>query len=413
MYGGKGMKFLQAKQKLEQWNQMHLLQFYDELAEDEKISLLKQIEDIDFSVIKGDEESLMVHKRGEITPLEAMQMNDIKERETYFFEIGKNALIDGKVAAVLLAGGMGTRLGSEDPKGMYNIGITRDVFIFQRLVENLLDVVRKVGCMIPLYIMTSEKNHQVTVDFFEEKNYFGYDRSFVRFFKQEMAAATDRTGKVLLEQKHIISTSPNGNGGFFKSMAKEGILDEIAGKVEWLNVFSVDNVLQRICDPCFVGAVIDAKVSVGSKVVKKTCKEERVGVMCLEDGKPSIVEYYELTQNMLDEINDKGELAYNYGVTLNYLFSVDKLKSIYQNSLEHHVVKKKVNYIDSMGEMVYPEDENAYKYEQLVLDMIYQLDSCLAYEVERTYEFAPIKNKDGVDSVDTARELLIQNGYSL
>ncbi|MBQ8878418.1 MAG: UTP--glucose-1-phosphate uridylyltransferase, partial [Lachnospiraceae bacterium] len=303
---------------------------------------------------------------------------------------------------------------SDDPKGMYNIGITKDVYIFQRLIENLMDVVEQAECWIPLYVMTSDKNHEATVSFLKEHKYFGYHKDYITFFMQEMAPASDYEGKVYMEEKYKISTSPNGNGGWYSSMHKWGIAQKaMADGVEWLNVFAVDNVLQRIADPCFVGAVIAKDCACGSKVVRKCAPDEKVGVMCLEDGKPSIIEYYELTDELANAKDENGDPAYYFGVILNYLFKVSDLEAIREKKLPLHIVEKKIPYLDENGMLVKPEEPNGYKFEQLVLDMIHELDSCLPFEVERNKEFAPIKNKTGVDSVESARTLCKENGIEL
>ena len=343
-----------------------------------------------------------------------MSIKEIEENADKFRAKGVEAIKEGKVAALLLAGGMGTRLGSDKPKGMYNIGETKDVFIFEMLIRNLMDVVDEVGVWVPLYIMTSEKNDKDTREFFEEKNYFGYNKDYVKFFKQEMAPACDFDGKIYLERKDRISTSPNGNGGWFISFNKAGLLDEAKAKgIEYINLFAVDNVCQRMVDPLFVGAMLDGGYVSASKVVSKAAPEEKVGVLCLEDGMPSIVEYYELTEEMRYETLPDGSLAYKDGVILNYLFSIKALEENMNNNLVTHVVKKKIECLDENGNAKKPETENGYKFETLVLDMIHDMDNCLAYEVVREKEFAPIKNKTGVDSVDTAKELLKKNGVEL
>lgn len=404
----------EAKAKLEKYNQEHILKYFDGLTEDEKATLLEQIEETDFDVVSIDKHGEGTNDKGVISPLTAMQLSEIEERKDEFFRIGAEAIKNKKVAAVLLAGGMGTRLGSDDPKGMYNIGVTKDVFIFQRLIENLFDVVNQVGEYVHLFVMTSEKNNEATINFLKEKEYFGYKEEYIHFFKQDMAPATDYNGKIYLEAKNRMATSPNGNGGWFSSMARHGMIDIIEKEgIEWLNVFSVDNVLQRMADPVFVGATIATGATVGSKVVRKACKDEKVGVMCLEDGKPSIVEYYELTEEMMDAVDEKGEPSYNYGVILNYLFNVEQLKHIVECSMPLHIVEKKIPYINEDGELVKPEKENGFKFESLILDMIHMMDKCLPFEVERSVEFAPVKNKTGVDSVETARELLKQNGIQI
>ena len=407
------MNYSEAMEKLKGCGQEHLLKYYGDLSEVEKSDLLEQIELTDFSVIEQGKNGAATQK-GVISPLESLELDAILEKKEEYTAIGVEAIKAGKVAAVLLAGGMGTRLGSDDPKGMYNIGKTKDVYIFQRIVENLMDVVKAVEKDIYLFVMTSDKNHIKTVNFFKEHNYFGYKENYVKFFMQEMAPATDYEGKVYMESKCQISNSPNGNGGWFSSMKKWGILDIIHEEgIEYLNVFAVDNVLQRIADPCYVGAVIKHQVEAGAKVVKKAAPDEKVGVMCLEDGRPSVIEYYELTDELMNTLNEKGERVYNFGAILNYLFEVKALERIVDNQLPVHIVEKKIPYMDEAGNLIKPESPNGHKYEMLILDMIHELKSCLPYEVERNKEFAPIKNKTGIDSVESAQALLEENGYIL
>lgn len=402
-----------VKAKLVKYGQEQVLKYYDELNEKEKDELLSQIEATDMEILDACNHKEDLVKRGVIEPLAAMELSEIEANKERFTDIGLEAIRSGKVGAVLLAGGMGTRLGSDNPKGMYNVGITHELYIFQCLINNLLDVVHQADTWIHLFVMTSDKNNEATISFMEEHAYFGYNPKYVHFFKQEMAAATDYNGKIYLEEKGKLSTSPNGNGGWFISLEKAGLLDLVHNQgIEWINVFAVDNVLQRIADPCFVGATIDKKCVVGAKVVRKAAPDEKVGAMCLEDGKPSIVEYYDMTEELMNAKNEKGEPAYNFGVILNYLFYVPDLEKM-MASLPLHIVEKKIPYLDENGRLVKPESPNGYKYENLVLDMIHQLDSCLPYEVVREREFAPIKNKTGVDSVESARALLEKNGVRL
>lgn len=408
------MTIEQAREKLAKYGQEHVLKYYEELSEQEKQDLLKQIDATDMSILDACKHKEDLAKKGVITPLAAMELPEIEANRGQFTSIGLDAIRAGKIGAVLLAGGMGTRLGSDGPKGIYNVGITRELYIFECLVNNLMEVVKQADTWIHLFVMTSDKNHDATTAFLQEKDYFGYKAEYVHFFKQEMAAATDYEGKIYLEEKGKLSTSPNGNGGWFVSMQKNGMLDIVHGAgIEWLNVFAVDNVLQRIADPCFVGAVIEKNCAVGAKVVRKNARDEKVGVMCLEDGRPSIVEYYELTDELMDAKDEKGEPAYNFGVILNYLFKETELERLAAGQMPLHIVEKKIPCLDAQGMPVKPEEPNGYKFENLVLDMIHQMDSCLPFEVVRNKEFAPIKNATGVDSVESARALLQENGVQV
>ena len=399
---------------LKEHGQEHIFEAYQKLDDTGKEKLAAQIERIDWSIVEMAGHKELAQERGKLEPLSALEVTEIEQNKAKYEGIGLDAIRAGKVGAVLLAGGQGTRLGSDGPKGKYNIGLTKEVFIFERLIRNLLDVTDKAGCFVPLYVMTSDKNHEETTAFFEEKQYFGYPKDFVKFFKQEMAPSVDFQGKLYMESADSLSLSPNGNGGWFYSMAVTGVLKDVKARgVEWLNIFAVDNVLQRIADPVFVGATIDSGCVSGAKVVRKADPEEKIGVLCLEDGRPSIVEYYEMTEEIINSREADGELSYNFGVILNYLFRVDQLEEIANQKMAVHVVEKKIPYMDEKGELVKPESPNGYKFELLVLDMIHMFPNCLSYEVVRDYELAPIENKTGVESVESARARLQKNGVAL
>lgn len=405
----------EIRTKLESVNQSQLLKYYDELTAEQQKALLTQISEIDFSTIDLIKDEGKEVVKGEIAPVtDVVTVEQCVANKEKYDALGLESIRKHEVGALLLAGGMGTRLGSDKPKGMYNIGITKEVFIFERLIANMMDVVKVAGEWIPLFIMTSEKNDKDTREFLAEKNYFGYDPAWISFFRQEMAPACDFEGKILLESKDRVATSPNGNGGWYISFVKAG-LDQKARAmgVKYINVFAVDNVCQRIADPSFVGAMLAGNYRSAAKVVVKANPEEKVGCLCLEDGRPSIVEYYELTKEMAYQTNPDGTLSYRHGVILNYLFNMYDLDKNLNNKLSTHVVRKKIEHVNENGEIVKPTVENGFKFEELVLDMVHQMDNCLAYEVVREREFAPIKNKTGVDSVESARELLKWNGVEL
>lgn len=399
-------------EKLKNEGQEHLLPILNDLSEEDRNYLVSQLKSIDWNSLKLWKNPEDLSGKGKVQPIKGLSLNDIQNQSDMYMQIGKEAIKNGKVGAVLLAGGQGTRLGSDAPKGTYDIGLTKPLYIFEQLISNLLNVCKKCDTFVPLFIMTSEKNDKDTKDFFEQHNYFGYPKSHVRFFVQEMAPSVDFNGKLLLEEKAKLALSPNGNGGWYSSLENADVLKDFP-ELEWLNVFAVDNVLQRIADPIFIGATIASGLNSGAKVVRKCSPSERVGVLCLEDGLPSVIEYYELTDEMANQIGDDGNLAYSFGVILNYLFNLPKLREIASERIPVHIVKKKIPHLDDNGNLVKPEQENGYKFETLILDMIKLMGSCLPFEVEREKEFAPIKNKTGVDSVESARELLKKNGINL
>lgn len=398
-------------EKLEAAGQLHLLKFINELSDSEKNKLYTQIDKLDFSLLEYDSHEF---RRGNIKPIPAMSIDESEKNKKKYRSIGLDAIREGKIGAVLLAGGQGSRLGFDKPKGMFNIGVDKELYIFECLINNLRKVTDEAGVFIPLFIMTSIQNNYDTIEFLEKHNYFGYDSSYVYFFIQDELPVIDTNGKLLLAAKDEVLTAPNGNGGWYSSLVRSEVYKILQeSNIEWINVFAVDNVLQQMADPCFIGAVIDSGMSCGSKVVAKAAPEERVGVMCLEDGRPSIIEYYEMSDEMLHQLDSDGHLSYNYGVILNYLFNVSELDKIVGLALPLHQAFKAINCLDNDGNMIFPEEPNAYKYETLVLDMVKPQKNCLVFEVERSREFAPVKNKTGVDSVDSARELLRLNNIEI
>ncbi len=409
------MTYEQAKALLERKGQTQLLRYYDELSAESKEKLLNAIADLNWEF----EDALanpadLTGKNRDIRPIDGFRLADIEARKDEFKRKGVEVIKAGKVAAVLLAGGMGTRLGVDGPKGAYDIGITKPLYIFEQQIKNIMDVTNECGVTVPFYIMTSDKNHEQTVSFFKAHNFFGYPESEVKFFKQEMAPAVDFDGKIILETKDTPALSPNGNGGWFASMAKAGLVEDLHQRgVEWLNIYAVDNVLQRIVDPVFIGATILENVNCGAKAISKNDPYEKVGVLCLDNGQPNIIEYYELTDEMANQKDENGNYAYSFGVIMNYLFRLSKLEEIVDKKIPVHIVEKKIECLCEDGVTRKPEKENGRKFEALAVDLIKPMGSVLPFEVVREKEFAPIKNKTGVDSVESARELLKLNGVEL
>ena len=399
----------EIKEKITATNQKYLKKF---LTEEAPAKLESQLEHMDWSYLD------MIHnkeqQRGTFSPLAAMELSEIEANKDKYLATGLDAVKNGKVGAILLAGGQGTRLGFDKAKGMFNIGKTKELYIFEQLVANLMKVTNQTGTWVPLYVMTSEINDSMTREFFEEHDYFGYNKDYVKFFVQEMEPACDHQGRVYMESRTRVAMSPNGNGGWFGSMVNAGLLSDIRSHgIEWINVFAVDNCLQRIADPLFIGATIAYGCESGAKVVRKAAPDEKVGVLCTEDGKPSIAEYYEMTQEMATARKANGDLLYGFGVILNYVFSEKRLEEIADAHMPIHVVEKKIPYMDESGSLVKPDAPNGYKFETLVLDMVHMMADCVPYEVDRKREFAPIKNLHGVDSLDSARELMQGCGIEL
>ena len=395
-------------------NQKYIKAMMEKNTTEQNEKLTKRLEEIDFSVLEHIERKETVNERGVFAPLDAVEVSEIEARGAEFKGLGLKAIREGKVGAVLLAGGQGTRLGLDRPKGTLNIGVAKELYLFEQLLRNLMDVTDEAGVYVPLYIMTSNINNADTTAFFEEHDYFGYPKDYVKFFVQEMVPACDYEGRIYMESQTEVAMSPNGNGGWFSSMVNAGLLSDIKERgIEWINVFAVDNCLQRIADPMFVGATIAYGCESGAKVVRKAAPDERVGVLRTEDGKPSIAEYYEMTEEMATARKENGDLKYGFGVILNYLFSEKKLEQIADARMPIHVVEKKIPYMDVDGTFVKPEQPNGYKFETLVLDMVHMMDDCIPYEVVREREFAPIKNLHGVDSLDSARELMKGCGIEL
>ncbi len=402
----------QLSSLLAERGQTHILQGFEELTLSEQNDFVKQIENIDWEMLELWKHPEDLSGKGRVEPIAGLSLSEIEAHRAEYFALGAEAIRGEKVACVLLAGGQGTRLGSDGPKGAYDIGVTHPLYIFEMQIKNLLDVCASCHAYVPLLIMTSDKNDAITREFLKQHDYFGYPASHIRFFEQDMAPSVSFTGKLYLEAWGRLALSPNGNGGWYSSMKRAGA-DRDFPHVEWYNVYGVDNVLQRSADPVFVGAVIASGMNSGAKVVRKTEPHEKVGVLCLEDKKPSVIEYYELTEEMANMRDGDGNLSYSFGVILNYLLSAKKLEEIAGERIPVHVVKKKIAHIDEYGAFIKPETENGYKFETLILDMVRLMDSCLPFEVEREREFAPIKNKEGVDSVETARILLQKNGVTL
>ncbi len=406
----------QARERASRHGQSHLFRYWEELNPAEKDTLAEQVLSVDFEQLAALHRDLVVSHgsgpaadEGPITPLRAKPWDGfpIAERAAYANQ-GMRALREGKVAAFLVAGGQGTRLGHNGPKGIFDIGLPSRKSLFQLQAERILRLSRQAGKTIPWYIMTSEDNHAETTGFFKDRRFFGLSERDVFFFKQGEMAVVDDAGKVLLASKGRLSMGPNGNGGCFLALAKSGALDDMKRRgVEHVFFYGVDNALVRVCDPHFVGFALAEGHPAASKAVIKAQPEEKVGVLCLRGGKPSVLEYSEMTEEMIYAKGDDGRYRYDSANIATHMFTHAFLEKHAAAALPFHVAHKKIAHVDASGALANPDKPNAWKFELFMFDLFPLAGAMAGLLVSREEEFAPVKNKDGVDSPASARALLL------
>ena len=256
--------------------------------------------------------------------------------------------------------------------------------------------------------MTSRENNDATVKFFEENKYFNYGKENIIFFKQAELPMVDENGKILIDEEYNIKKAANGHGGIFNSMAENKIIEDMKNKnIKWIFIGGVDNILAKMVDSLLVGLAIENKVLLAGKSVAKKSPEEKVGVFCKRNGKPSVVEYSEISKEMSEQRDSNGELKFGESHILCNLFNIEFIEKIAQDKLPYHTAHKKANYIGEDGNVVIAEKPNAYKFEAFLFDAFEKLDDMVIMRVKREEEFAPVKNLEGEDSPKTARELYL------
>ena len=403
-------KLEKAKQILQKYGQEHLLKFYSELSDEKKSKLLDDILTIDFKQLQELYESTKTkqnYENGKIEPIAYKSKENLsKEELDKYTKIGEEAIRQGKLAVVTMAGGQGTRLGHSGPKGTYDIGLASHKSIFEILCDNFKEAKEKYQVTIPWYLMTSEENNDDTIAFFEQNNYFGYPKEAVKFFKQGTLPMIDTNGKVLLNEEKMIKQAADGHGGVFEAMRKNGIIYDMSQKgIEWVFISGVDNVLVKPIDAVLTGLATDEGMLMAAKSIVKAGPDEKVGVFCKKDGKPYVVEYIDISEEMANQRNENGELVYGESHILCNQFNIKILEKLASNKLPYHVAFKKASYINENGEIVKPEKPNAYKFESFLFDAFSLLPDIAILRVKREEEFAPVKNATGVDSAESAREL--------
>ena len=395
---------------LKKYSQEHLLNGYEKLDETKQKQLLDQIMHTDFELIN----SLYNNTRKElelsndtIAPIEFLDKEKLNGYYKGFQETGEKAIKAGKLAAVTMAGGQGTRLGHNGPKGTFDIGLESHKSLFEILSDSLKEQGKKYGVTIPWFIMTSEENNNDTIEFFAKHRYFGYEKDKnIFFFKQGELPMVDTEGKILIGENGLIKQAADGHGGIYEALVKNGMTNKMRELgVEWIFIGGVDNCLVKMVDPILMGIAIQKQVTAAGKSVVKANPEEKVGVFCKKNGRPSVVEYSEIPEKMARAKDERGELIYGESHILCNLFNIDAVERMGNKPLPYHSEFKKATYINKDGKKVVPDGPNAYKFEAFLFDAFGELDDMAILRVKREEEFAPVKNASGVDSPETAREL--------
>ena len=398
---------------LKENNQEHLLKYLEMADENQKVELIKEIENINFDELK---ELYKISKRDKDKAIGSQLIEHVKFVDKYkmneddfnkYKEVGENIIKNGEYAVVTMAGGQGTRLGHDGPKGTFLLDVKPEPkYLFEILADGIKRANEKYGVILNWYIMTSTENDEKTEEFFEEHNYFGYPKNKIKFFKQGNLPLISEEGKLLVDENLHIKYAADGNGCIYKSMRIDGILDDMKKNgIKWIFIGAVDNALLNMVDPILIGLTSCEENQIGSKSVVKRSPDEPVGVFCKKDGKPGVIEYTELPTEMAHEVDEEGELLFGESHIMCNLYSFEALEKISKEKLPYHSANKKAPYMNEMGEMIKPTKPNAYKYEAFIFDGFAFFDNISILRGRRNEDFAPVKNSEGNDSPATAVEL--------
>lgn len=397
-------KIEEARRILEENGQGHIKVENEELAD--------QILHIDFERLKTLDEEIThpccTCNIEDISPVKAInpEKKDTEEIEKYI-KIGEDVVKSGHFAIGIMAGGQGTRLGHNGPKGTFKLELNGETkSLFEIIVDKLRNAYEKYNVYLNCYIMTSPENNKETVAFFEKNNYFNYPKEYIKFFMQEDLPLLNKKGKLILGEDGLIKLASEGNGGIFYSMAKKGIIDDMKSKnIKWIFIGSVDNLLVKYVDTLLLGLAIKQNVNIATRTVIKNSPNERVGVLCKKNGKVKVIEYTEVPKEMMVATDEAGEFLYGESHIMCNLFSLEAIEKASTKELKYHVAVKKIKYIDENGKLVNPTEPNCYKFEKFVFDSFGLFDEIAILRGKREEDFAPIKNAEGQDSPETAKKL--------
>jgi UDP-N-acetylglucosamine/UDP-N-acetylgalactosamine diphosphorylase len=412
----------ELKSRYEKAGQGHVLRHLSELSPSEKEALLQELNAIKVEQLGNLLESALAEQHSldeKITPFskDVGRTSDKEEMEVAY-NIGIEAIHRGEVAALVLAGGQGTRLGFSGPKGMYDIGLPSGRTLFHLISERLRRLRERGGKSeeempsLPFYIMTSPINHEVTTDYFEKNLFFGLPKADVCFFEQGMLPCLTSEGKIIMETASKVSMAPDGNGGIYPSLHNSGMLADMAKRgIKYLHVFSIDNALTKPADPVFIGYCISKEADCGNKVVWKASAHEKVGVIAEKAGKSCVVEYSDITKEMAERTDENGRLCFGAGNICNHFYTLDFLQNSVLPNLGnmYHVAEKKIPFYDEESKQtIKPEANNGIKLESFIFDVFPLSERMAVLDALREEEFAPVKNAPGSqsDSPDTARAYL-------
>ena len=396
---------------LKTYNQEHILKYIEKMNDEEKQQISEQIAKIDFHQIMELYDNTKKELKIKENKIEAIKYLDkekiVKNEKEELDSLGEKVIVSGQYAVVTMAGGQGTRLGHIGPKGTFKLDVYgKGKYLFEILAENLKEANKKYETIIPWYIMTSKDNNDETLSFLEKNNYFGYDKNNVMMFEQGDLPLLDLDGKMLIGKDFKIEEASDGNGGVYYSLRKTGMLADMKERgIKWIFIGGVDNAILKMADTTLLGLAIKENVQIASKSVVKANPHERVGVFCKMNGHPKVIEYSELPKKMAEEIDNNGELRYGESNIMCHLFTIDAIEKISKEPLIYHSAIKKNSYIDEEEKEIIPTEPNTYKFEAFIFDGFELFDDMAVLRVKREDEFAPVKNKDGVDSPKTAKEL--------